>query len=312
MEYVSTHRLRQAGFTPTQISANAALPKIKEASAILSSILGQWFVPIRNVKQLDGHGSSIMYLPNRIPFLEVLSLGEMYTASATGEDLPARIDILLGSGDRTTYNPDEYTIRGRIVELLYSNFYAGRNNVLIDCYTGLMDWFDTDSRNVTIRKVIGELNGAINHDAVECVLQSTEGFRVRDVVLFESNDTSRTLLGTVIVNETDHANKKLKFNKLKTLNEAAIPTGSRVLTFGAVPLLIERATLLLFKKLMYGVNTDEYEDAMFGTKLRSEKTDRYSYTLFGGKDGGGIGITGDPLIDSQLGKFSEPNHVDLV
>ena len=312
MEYVSIHRLRQAGFTPTQISANAALPIIKEASAVLSDILGQWFVPVRNVKQLDGHGSSMVYLPNRIPFLEVLSLAETFTASASGDELPARISILLGSGDRTSYNADEYVIRGRLVELLYTNFYAGRNNVLIDCYTGFMDWFDRDSRNITIRKVVDELNGAINHDAVECVLQSTDGFRERDVILFESNDTARTLFGAAIINGIEHTNKKLKFNKLKTLNEATILTGSRVLTFGAVPLLIERATLLLFKKLMHGVNTDEYEDAMFGTKLRSEKTDRYSYTLFGGKDGGGIGITGDPLIDSQLDKFSEPNHVDLV
>lgn len=311
-KYTTVHRLRQEGFKQKELPFAKALLLIEEASDLLSDALGQWYVPHRTTKRLDGGGSSIIYFPNRIPFLEVLSMAELFTADVTGRELPRRIDILVGSADRTSYNSDEYIIRGRLLELLFTNAYPGRGNVEVDTYTGFLDWFGIDSRNTTIRKVIGELKTAMSQDAVEAELVSSAGFEDRDVLLFETNDTARTLLATAISNQVTHSTSKIAVDKIQTLNGAQMPIGTKVITFGKVPSLIERATILIVKKLNVQMGSDEYDEAVFSSKLKGEKTDRYSYTLFGQKEGGGVGLTGDPLVDSQLHRFAEPNFVDFA
>ncbi len=110
-QYTTIERIRREGFTPGQLPDAEALPLIQEASEVLTDILGQWFNPIREQKLLDGHGSSLIYYPNRIPFIEVVSLGERFTANATGIRLPRRIDVLVGSGDRVVLR---HTIRDRL------------------------------------------------------------------------------------------------------------------------------------------------------------------------------------------------------
>jgi hypothetical protein len=311
-QYTTIDRIRGQGFNTGQVSDADALPLIQDASQILTDILGQWFNPVREKKFLDGHGSSLIYYPNRIPFIEVISLGERFTATADGSFLPRRIDVLVGSGDRVVYNPDEFYIRGRYIELNYSNSFDGRANVEIDAYTGFLDWFDVSAQNQSIRKEETDLTTQVSNDDTEAIVTSVDNFRPRDILLFEKNDTSREVLAFAIVNSIDRSTTKFEMDEIKTLNEQDLPIGTKVVTFGAVPNLIERATILILKKLVYGYGTNNYEDLVFGTKLKGEKTDRYSYTLFGDKDGGGIGITGDTLIDSQLGKFSEPDNVDIV
>jgi len=312
LEYTTIYRLRQEGFPIASLSNADAKLKIQEASEYLSDLLGQWFVPVRDKKRLDGGGSSIIYFSNRIPFLEVLEFGLEFTASVSGEELPSRIDILLGNADRTVYNPDEFVIRGRYIELLFSNLFAGRGNVVVDCYTGYMDWFGKSSRNYAVPSVLTTTGTLIEDTDEEVVLVSTDGLKVRDVIIFEKADSTREVLGTAIIHTIDRATKTVEFDAIETINGADVPVASRVLSFGAVPRLIERATILLVKKLMPEIYSDDYDEAVGATKLKSEKTDRYSYTLFGDKDGGGVGITGDPMVDSQLSKFAEPHHVDLV
>lgn len=311
-QYTTIDRIRREGFNSGQIPDADVLPLIQDASQILTDILGQWFNPVREQKLLDGHGSSLIYYPNRIPFIEVISLGERFTANATGVRLPRRIDVLVGSGDRVVYNPDEFYIRGRYVELNFSNSFDGRANVEIDAYTGLLDWFDISSQNQSIRKEETDLTTEVTHEDEEAIVTSVNNFRPRDILLFEKNDTTREVLAFSIANSIDRVNKKFEMDEIKTLNEQTLPVGTKVVTFGAVPSLIERATILILKKLVHGYGTNSYENSVFGSKLKGEKTDRYSYTLYGDKDGGGIGLTGDPFIDSQLGKFSEPDNVDIV
>jgi hypothetical protein len=312
-QYTTIHRLRQEGFSQKELNEAKSLLLIQEASEILNDALGQWFTPVRTTKKLNGHGSSILYFPNRIPFIEVLNLTELYTAHVTGKRIPRRLDVIVGSSDTSVFNPDEYIIRGRFVELLYTNFFAGRGNVQIDSYTGLMDWFDVNARDSEVRKVETTLANPVDHNAVEAVLTSADGFRERDVLLFETPDTARDLLAQAIGITVNHSTETIAFDKIKTLNEAQLPAGTKVITFGAVPRIIERATILLIKKLMLSIGSDEYEEAVFGEKIKTERTDSYSYTLFGAKEGGGMGFTGDPLVDNQLNKFSEPNFsVDIA
>ena len=311
-QYTTIERIRREGFNTGQVPDAEALPLIQDASGILTDILGQWFNPVRNQKLLDGHGASLIYYPNRIPFIEVISLGERFTASATGSFLPRRIDVLVGSGDRVVYNPDEFYIRGRYVELNFSNSFDGRANIEIDAYTGFLDWFDASAQNQVIRKEETDLTTQVALDDVEAIVTSVDNFRPRDILLFEKNDTTREVLAFAIINSIDRGTTKFETDPIQTLNEQTLPVGTKVVTFGAVPSLIERATILILKKLVFGYGTNSYEDSVFGTKLKGEKTDRYSYALYGDKDGGGIGITGDPLIDSQLSKFSEPDNVDIV
>jgi len=311
VEYTTIHRLRQEGFAQADLPEADALRLIREASEILSDVLGQWFVPVRSQKRLDGDGSSICYHPNRIPILEVISLEEDYTADVSGDYMPSRMDILVGGADRTSFPPDDFVIRGRFVELLYARFFRGRGNVVLDAYTGWMDWFDQESRSTTLRKVETDITTAINYDGTEAIVTSLNDFDLRDVLVFEKNDTTREVLGMAIVNGIETGTSKLQFDKLKTKNKQQLPIGTKVVTFGAVPRLIERATILILKKLQHKINSEEYDERLFGEKLKSEKTDRYSYTLYGGADGGGVGITGDSLVDSQLSKYTEPPYVDL-
>jgi len=312
--YTTITRLRQEGFTETELPAPDALLLIAEASGYLSDALGQWFTPVRSQKILDGMGSALLYLPNRVPILEVLSLAQISTASASRPFLvPDKVDILLASGpnDMAVFDSSDYQVYGRYLELLYSEFFGGRGNVLFDCYSGWMDTFS--ARSGTTRRILTDTTTLISNGGIDAILTSISGFQARDVVLFEKNDSGREVLGQVIVNSIDVGNKKLVFDAIETKDAQQLPVGTRVLTFGAIPRLIERATLLLVKRLNIRINTDDYDDAVMAGKIKSEKTDRYSYTLFGDADGGGVGLTGDYFVDRQLSYYAEPQiHVDFA
>jgi hypothetical protein len=311
MRYTTVNRLRAESFIKADFPDARAEEIIEEASQILTDILGSWFVPFRNKKGLDGGGSSIVFYPNRIPFLEVLSLSEVASARADGRGSDDN-EFLVETGGEILYSASDYVVRGRYIETKYDKFFDGRSNVIIDAYTGWLEEFDTENRNYSINKTIHNNTIIIPHLSREATLDSVLGFNKRNIIMFERNDSSRELLATAIITDIDFTTKKIKFDRLYTKNEVSIPVDAIVITFGCVPKLIERATLLLFKKLFNKINTEDYEDSAFNSKLKSEKTDRYQYTLFGSGEGGGIGITGDPLIDSQLDKFSHPINIDLV
>lgn len=312
--YTTVFRLRQEGFLQAELSDAAAVLLIEEASDIISEALGQWFVPLRSQNKLDGMGSALLYLPSRVPILEVFSLGQISTAHAARPfNVPDKVTIMLSSNleDMSIFDPSDYQLYGRYLELMYTEFWEGRGNVQLDCYSGWLDTFK--SRVAPVKKASTGLTNQITNGAVDAIVDDISNFSRRDVVLFEKNDSTRELLGIAIVTGIEVGNKKLQFDALETKNASAIPAGSNVLTFGAVPKLIERATILLVKRLNVKINSSDYDDAAIAAKIKSEKTDRYSYTLFGDSDGGGIGLTGDALVDRQLSYYAEPQiNVDFA
>jgi len=308
--FTTIKRLRNEGFEESVINDDRADDLIVEASHYLADALGQWFVPVRVKKQVNGGGASIIYLSNRIPFLEVISLRDTFTGPVVGGSVINRAEAIV-QGD-LDYAEDDYFIRGRQVQLKYGTFYDGRNNIIVDCYTGLLDNFVEEARQETIRKVAHSTAADLAYKGKSVELDSLTDLEEGDVAIFESNDTARDFLGMAIITALNRTDTKIKFDPIKTENAAQIPSGSNVIVFGKVPRLIERATVMIIKKLSLQIGSEDFDEAIRASKIKTERTDGYSYTLFGDREGGGIGLTGDPFIDSQLDKFSEPNHVDLV
>jgi hypothetical protein len=89
--------------------------------------------------------------------------------------------------------------------------------------------------------------------------------------------------------------------------------GSKVVKYGRVPDLIQRATLLMIRDRVTKIGEiDTFEDPFGkGTRLNSESVEGYSYSMTSAPaqhgHGGGAWSTGNVEVDDILTQFSTPS-----
>lgn len=276
--YSSIRRLREEGVTPKQAGDGKLLELIQGSSETINLLTAQFFSPVEAPVRCAG-GYSILHHPKLVPILKVNGIYELENGSR----------YLVSSSDYD-FIPGERTIRS------LNGTFSSR--VEID---GVFGWL----REGSAKDVETTTAEDIESSATGVLLASVDGIEPRDVAIIgEGNDALK-----VIVEDVDQSTSRIGFDNVGAVT--TISSGASVRVYGAVPLGIERACKLFVIRNLPALGSDEFYETQIQGRIKSEKTDNYSYTLQGsGESGGSSGqLTGSPEIDGVLSHFTPPPYV---
>lgn len=301
-QYSTLKRLRDEGLPKTTLSDAATLQRIRLASEMINKVTGQYFSPTReDDTPLSGEESSNMIFSNFIPILQL----ERIIYEPIGAT-PAQLE------------DDEFAIkRSRFIRRISATsfleerhprlfnekavFLEGTNNYKVTGYTG---WLEN------LKNVSTTLTTTLTEDALEMTLDDVTGFDGDDmVVLYDSVSGDRAV---IMLNSVDYTTNKFQIDAARLKGATFSDTVTTVTSFGSPPNSIiwacNRITISEASALYSsgGVEVDT-------TKIKTEKTDNYSYTKFSprelGAAEGGISpgdFTGSARLDAVLGEYSAP------
>ncbi|MEW6556025.1 MAG: hypothetical protein AB1349_01570 [Elusimicrobiota bacterium] len=272
-EYTTISRLRNEGISVQELDDQRARDIIELMSLYINSLTDQWFTPVEDTVSLDGNNTSSIFLRNLIPIIKVKRL-------CVSDEV---------------IEPEKYQIDWRRIRLLEGHFPEGRLNIEIE---GVFGWLENQKEQSAL------LQSEIITGSVEAILDSVEGFNVRDIVDFI--DTKNHGI-RIIINEIDVQSRKLKFDSVRVTLK--IEPGAKVISYGTVPKLIERACMLLVINNKEKINSAEWSEKKFSGLLKRETVDNYSWEIF--QEAAGM-ITSDPLTDEILGNYCPPPTVEFI
>ena len=298
--YTTLQRIRDEGFAITSLPDADALRAVETASRLVNQVTDQLFVPIFQVLELDGEGDPVIHHPKLLPILKVLRL--------------AFINIdLLGTTPLTT---DEFSIHNtrRFIKREPLIGFTGRKKFVFDPDVGAKN-FPRGVRNVELRAYFGWLEAFkeietktttdVANGAVSVDVESVDGILQDDVIVARDSDDNSFF---AIVTAIDVANKKLFFDVINGLSKT-VASGAELFAFGRVPLLVERATLILLNDLTPKIGSSSFLRNQFLAGVISERTDNYNYrkqSSSGGDLGSRINSTGSLEADNLLSNFTAP------
>ncbi len=184
------------------------------------------------------------------------------------------VNIVNQDHSRTSLDSLEYEAIGKLIRF---------NNTTID-----------GVRNVELDGIFGEVENKkeVSVTITTDILEDSEYFDVLDASELEYKDVFIFDNTVLIANSIDYENNRITIDK--QLNIKPIPSGSTTTCFGCIPLDIERAVNLMIKHNKTLTN-------QVGGRIKSEKTDDYSYELFQS----GLYSTGVPEVDRILQTYLE-------
>lgn len=317
--YTTVSRLRNEGVAETATLSDSFLTRrIKECSSLIERLTGQYFAITRhdNLK-LSGRNSPLLFLPKLIPILKIESLSfgpPGFTPSLIPEDwYSIHNERFIARGAFT----DSRTFSGEASSDPMSGnsptpgFSEGYENYL---FTGYSGWLE-DQKELTVT-----LTEALSLDEIYIKVSSAVNFSEGDSVLVYSGADSFS----AVVNSVDYTNNKLMIDKADTKG-VTYAIGSTLVCFGRIPnaivwactrLVINASALLAPDATGGGGGGGGGGVVNFEARLKSEKTDNYSYTLFSPSEMNTAtgtsqlspgDFTGDPKIDATLATYKTPN-----
>lgn len=179
---------------------------------------------------------------------------------------------------RTVIESNKYTYQGNTIMYNFT-FPTGINNIEIDATYG-----EVESKKEVIVKTLTEINNATTIIS----LDSVEKLDIRDVLTIGDR--------VFIINDVDYTANTIVIDSYDS--KRSIPIGSTMYCYGAVPLEIERAINLLIKH-------NKVLESQVGGRIKSEKTDGYSYELFSNQ----FYTTGIAEVDNIFQSFTESDFI---
>ena len=317
-EYVLIKDLRDQGIDATAVSDELATELIQLSSDRINKHTGQWFVPVLATMDLDGRDSSVIFLPNYIPIIEVtkvvIDADKSVSRERHGCFQMFRDRRFFGTLSGADVIPSEngrfaefvaasaavQDVFGRIIDNEGFVFARGRRNVNLSGTFG-----NIFSRGV---KLTATTSGAVLEGAVEVVVDDVTGWRKNDVAVFLLAAGAEVQ----IVVDIDKGANKLLFPAPDTL-KFDVPDATKVENYGRVPLQIRRCAIRLVnlnQDLIGSIAASQAQTAQF---IIAEKTDNYEYKLDPDAVAGlEQGSTGDSECDRILDLFSPPPYVGFV
>lgn len=238
-EYTTVAALREEGLSAADLSDSRARKLIREKSQVINTFTEQWFAPVVGAARVDGRESGIAMLPNTVNIVELNSLAALDRSLDEASDQ----GTVLAKGD--------YLVQRRWVELnrcggpgglygsnlpyapprnpgLGTNFWSSR--VRMDGVFGHLEL-------VKPTRFESQVNGALTAGATSAVLDSVDGLKVRDVLVFgEAPDYQRAIVLTI-----NTGTKTVTFPAL----DEAVPDDARARAWGQVPRAVEVACQIL-------------------------------------------------------------------
>lgn len=316
--YTSIQKVRALGnFTTTP--DDLILDKIREASAAINRVTGQWFQAVGLLFRTSGRGDIMLHFPGMPP---VLSIDSLQAVSAS---------VLC---DITSF----FVTNGRRIVRLQRSAQGSWWNADID-EDAELDFdrliFADGGGNIQIRGTFGWLSHLTNFDASNNVVpfQTTtagvvDGTSGSIIMASVSGITvgSSLLLGDplestipVFVTGIDRPNSRVLLDPLGDFLPEALAAGTKVRCFGRVPVMLTRAATILtgdyLNQTSAGAGGTDPLTVLMRRRMLKEKTEDYQYELespISPDTSERENTTGNTEVDSILANFVGPPGIEIV
>jgi len=259
-EYTTVDRITAEDILPATLTAAQILMFIRRASSYINRRTGQYFVPIDEVKYLNGKNCPIVHSPDLIPIIYLDSMNVLadFCYDADDYDEDESIDITKVA---ISYLSDEMP---RVIDVITFNLPWGVKNIEVDAVWGWVE--DINHIETTTTTALGDTDTTVTVD-------DASKLQAGDVVYFiEAVDPFRT--ARVILDEVDYSTNELTFGAISLIGTTDLAIGTTVDRWGRVPVDIERLTFLI-AKMLYDASPSGSTTPTPGILLR-EETDYYS------------------------------------
>ena len=286
-------------------------------SKVIDILTGMFFFPLREVRELSGEDSPIVYDPSLLPIQKVFTIDIDYSKSTSHNRVPTlpipgrgvRPEFPLGgvgSGIQNLGNLEWEVVKNKI-ELIGGVWPEGVNNIVTDAIWG---WVENPKEIITA--TVAGATGEVDRNSKQVVIDDIAGIFPYDVARISKDGVEVYLL----IRDIDASGKILKFDKIFEYIEK-VEAEATVEIYGRVPELITRACVRLVVLNRDKMTTPEYAQSQIQGQIKRERTDNYQYELFtadegGGGTGGGSKTTGDAMTDRILQEFTADLQFRIV
>jgi len=201
------------------------------------------------------------------------------------------LDAFVGLGQVTSYDVSNYVIHNRFIELPQAIFPGGSKNIQVE---GVFGWVENQKEAATTTA------GDLETNDTSLLLTDASDFENGDVVVF--GDNLLTIPDILVSGNT------ISFSSVGTL-QATILTGADIVSYGRVPPDIQDLADM-FTANMINKWSNLYSNPDTGN-IKSEKTDDYSYTLFGEGDVFNL-FNMSTMAEEILVRYQAPPYVGIV
>lgn len=290
--YTTISNIRnQVGISSGSLSNSSASRLISIASKYINKITNQWFEPLNVVAGFDGYGTDKLNLYGYAPLINIKSAEVLSERSKGYPSHPFRTSQANQTGYNVGINEKYLSIgfQGRCLALSSGVWPVGTSNILLNGWFGCVE----NSRHVesrittsitsgttsatiaSIKPGTSSTFGTESYDTVVPSLGFDNAFRARDVVVFLDSDNRE--ISRTIVNSVNYQSGTISFDAMEE-PIVAISSGTTIVTYGAVPELIELACNTI-------VNDNYDATSREGRGIKMEKVDNYQYLKFTTQEG---------------------------
>lgn len=273
--YITVDQLRQEGITEDALSNDRALSLISLAGQLINVLTKQWFLPVRARQKCDGRQSAVVHHPLMVPIQELFSL-RLHKQNLVDVEMP---DVA-------------YQVKPRYVMMMSWNANLPSTPYFVQL-DGVFGWLEDDFYKTTTYTTADVAPGD-----TEIPVNSIAGINFGDALLVGNEPELGS--GAVLCKGFD--GNSILCDPIRFTCAA----NSRVVRYGRVPLMIQRAAMLIVKDRMTPIGeegncNDTNSPMWYLRRLQSESVEGYSYSLmqlpapYG--FGGGAWTSGNPEVD---------------
>ena len=311
--YTAPLFLQDEGFDLANLTNNQLWSMIRDVSAVVDNLTGQWFNAEYGTWFFNGRGRELINHPHLVPILrvesvEVLADNTNYRNASFPEhtvDYPFNQSAHVGHfsyGGTGALAATEYQIQNRMIERIRNPFPGGVKNVQV---VGALGWIEDH------RYVATTTTAQLTEASTSITVTDVAGFKYRDVVeVVNGNDIIR-----FIITEINPATNTLTFTTGlgREMTNVTVDAGAVVRTFGQVPRAIESLTNYLLGEAIAAVRARAAgaNIVIDPARIKREETDDYEYELFAPGQAAAL-VTGSAKYDNILMAFSRPGGVRII
>ncbi|MBU1456920.1 MAG: hypothetical protein KKD01_19570 [Proteobacteria bacterium] len=317
--YVSISELRREGLTELEMSNDRVLTLIDRMSKKIDLFTKQFFTAREEIVKVDGEGISYTSYPNEVPIIKVNSIKIIPDHSHVKKW--SCIFPMQQISDQPL-SPNNYTLTSskrqiEMIEYMYQSYpYNDRFYNLGERYPKI---FPEGSANIEINGVFGyvenqkEFETTVANDvlSVDTIMQVVDasGIEQYDQIII---DTIPPFERRVVA--VDYDNNQLTIDQPMR----SILTGTKIKTYGAVPLQIAECVMRLINRYRSQIFDPENGDSLKGAIFK-EKIDMYQWeaksTFINGLwnlEETNWASTGDLIVDRILQEYISPIYIGIV
>jgi hypothetical protein len=302
------------------LTPETILSRIREASAVINRLTGQWFQPVGVTVRVSGMGDSMLHFPGYPPLLRVEGLD----LSSNGSGSVTSLENYFIETDRRILRL-RHVVSGWLpdgdpfYEIESSRFPRRAGSVELRGYFGHITPVNSTDAYNNVVPFTTTTEGEIREDSTNVVLASVNGVRPGTSLLLGSALDDLVPLFVVGI---DRSSRTVTFDALGDFLPETLAAGTAVKVFGAVPTMLGRAAAILASNYLAtsqasgGSGGTGVSDAAVARRLIMEKTEDYTYRLdspIGGRDTSDSAFTsGDAEVDNILASFVPPPGIEFV